>query len=799
MGQIVSSAAKPKRCNANQLSQVPTPAAGEHILVSSDNSMNAAGQGNFDCYIVGDGTTAATALPLHYINPELYDAQEVHVDMAFGAIGWADGAIGSLGNTSYLYTPTPIQVAKSMAIEIHNPTQHSLSWVRYFYYLDGTLVSKGTIINATSNALLTHNIIYDGTFNEVRINASGASAFSSSEDVYITYEKTTSVIPSLQERISEVDASVEALDREVEELGAEIDSIVGRTFPVTPTWIASKRIDTTNASASKIINASSDYAITDYIEVPAANAKLIASGLHGASNIHNPSINYYDASKNHIGYVYADGSVEEEIPTGVAFVVISQVTISSYPTANVTLSFSIPSQFASREELEATNEIVAGLGDIKSVTPTNDDIDAVSNPNFAFDENGNLVTKSSIASGGSAFMLFKENIKAIEFTINANWGYGADFCFGYGYHDNTLCNIAIVTMGTYKGTIISSGAAGAATDGLDANASVIGAYGRGLQTGRIFQKMPDVAIGDRCMMEIVCDKYICCYVWKNNKWEDWLMIFPTDLWSFCNIQNDGVRLRYGWNERFGLGVSIPNYNLAGGTTLLSNVKILSKTNTHLFDYHNSVTMRRGRMLKKNWLILGDSLSSINSDNGWGYVGYAERRTLHNAINLGVSGMYLAGIWRQKDTIGWETQVSALAMGDIVTIEGGGNDFIREGDTGVTITLENPNDNYDDTTTLGCLRRIIERIIELNPYVSINVITNQYTKSFTNDTNLAGHTMNYFYGKICEVAKEYNLPYLQLNVECVANKYNITGLSYDDIHPNQVGSEIIGELVAKMLL
>lgn len=64
MGQIVSSSAKPKRCNANQLSQVPTPAAGEHILVSSDNSMNAAGQGNFDYYIEGDGTKAATALPL---------------------------------------------------------------------------------------------------------------------------------------------------------------------------------------------------------------------------------------------------------------------------------------------------------------------------------------------------------------------------------------------------------------------------------------------------------------------------------------------------------------------------------------------------------------------------------------------------------------------------------------------------------------------------------------------------------------------------------------------------------------
>ena len=64
MGQIIGGAAKPKRCNLSKLSQLSTPAAGEHILVSSDNSMNAAGQGNFDCYIVGDGTTAATALPL---------------------------------------------------------------------------------------------------------------------------------------------------------------------------------------------------------------------------------------------------------------------------------------------------------------------------------------------------------------------------------------------------------------------------------------------------------------------------------------------------------------------------------------------------------------------------------------------------------------------------------------------------------------------------------------------------------------------------------------------------------------
>ena len=70
MGQIVGGAAKPKRCNLNKLSQLGTPAAGEHILVSSDNSMNAAGQGNFDCYIEGDGQTAASELKVHFLQEE---------------------------------------------------------------------------------------------------------------------------------------------------------------------------------------------------------------------------------------------------------------------------------------------------------------------------------------------------------------------------------------------------------------------------------------------------------------------------------------------------------------------------------------------------------------------------------------------------------------------------------------------------------------------------------------------------------------------------------------------------------
>ena len=106
MGQIIGSAAKPKRCNANQLSQVPTPAAGEHILVSSDNSMNAVGQGNFDCYIEGDGHTAATALELKNINElkdELFYIKTSSTSIEFNNIGYyINGTIGS--SNAYRYS-----------------------------------------------------------------------------------------------------------------------------------------------------------------------------------------------------------------------------------------------------------------------------------------------------------------------------------------------------------------------------------------------------------------------------------------------------------------------------------------------------------------------------------------------------------------------------------------------------------------------------------------------------------------------------------------------------------------------
>lgn len=64
MGQIRGKKAHISACNIRSLSSFGIPYAGMHILVSTDNSATADGQGNFNAYVVGDGVTAATELPL---------------------------------------------------------------------------------------------------------------------------------------------------------------------------------------------------------------------------------------------------------------------------------------------------------------------------------------------------------------------------------------------------------------------------------------------------------------------------------------------------------------------------------------------------------------------------------------------------------------------------------------------------------------------------------------------------------------------------------------------------------------
>jgi hypothetical protein len=171
MGQIVGGAAKPKRCNINKLSQLGTPAAGEYILVSSDNSMNAAGQGNFDCYIEGDGRKAAYLLKLNRIaNNKILVAEKTGANIA--GLGWTsvnryyygitnDGIIDYHTNNSYhVIRCVTSQLFKKGDI-IHFERQATVARVTIFAFSHTNLSTgdiEGVQVDIASNVTSTeHN------------------------------------------------------------------------------------------------------------------------------------------------------------------------------------------------------------------------------------------------------------------------------------------------------------------------------------------------------------------------------------------------------------------------------------------------------------------------------------------------------------------------------------------------------------------------------------------------------------------------------------------------------------------
>lgn len=160
MGQIVGGAAKPKRCNLNQLSQLRTPAAGEYILVSSDNSMNAAGQGNFDCYIVGNGTTAAAALLVQKLDStkkleyspvvNLYDYTKAN----WGYIN-SGGTISGSGNKSYFYSDYIIVKPSTTYSITRDKNAIGSSAMRFASYDAGKNLIIGSLVTATNKQYTT--------------------------------------------------------------------------------------------------------------------------------------------------------------------------------------------------------------------------------------------------------------------------------------------------------------------------------------------------------------------------------------------------------------------------------------------------------------------------------------------------------------------------------------------------------------------------------------------------------------------------------------------------------------------
>ena len=305
MGQIVSSAAKPKRCNLNQLSQVPTPAAGEYILVSSDNSMNAAGQGNFDCYIEGDGTKAATELELKQIK-DVFDEMTLHqstnlFDISQSTSGAYYYNSGPATNASWSYSGfIPVEEGKTYQIQ---RTYNGVRGVAGTNFIVGHDANKNRLTsysksNATSYTIPVGSGIKYVIFSFQNVDASRELAFVEGTNVlpYEAYYAPYYTKGKIKESLLP-DVSFEKITFKTTEVGKN---------KLNPSEIESGWIQMT--TGNKL--GGDSYSVTPYIEASKKGLFFNKSYTNALSNIGGA---VYDSSKTYIrgfsggAYIYEEG------------------------------------------------------------------------------------------------------------------------------------------------------------------------------------------------------------------------------------------------------------------------------------------------------------------------------------------------------------------------------------------------------------------------------------------------------------------------------------------------------------
>jgi hypothetical protein len=319
MGQIVGWAAKPKRCNINQLSQLRTPAAGEYILVSSDNSMNAAGQGNFDCYIEGDGQKAATALKLHYL-VESTPTEESKSAVSSGGV--YDAFMGDEKSNTYTKADAP----NANTILKYNGTTNTFSG---YYTTNAISVNGAFSIEATGayvgGSTYSGFILYDGSDTPLYHNTAAAFVIDLSEYPTASYLRfsTNNNNTSIAVKFKNLLASAtqqEVTDSQKPVSGKAVKGALEKydmvLYGYDETFVASDGIANTILQTTGATSSRSGYYTSDFIGV-VEGAKIVADSLVQNAATYSGLV-LYDSTQTKI-----------DTPTGV----ITSLDFADYPSA----------------------------------------------------------------------------------------------------------------------------------------------------------------------------------------------------------------------------------------------------------------------------------------------------------------------------------------------------------------------------------------------------------------------------------------------------------------------------------
>lgn len=210
------------------------------------------------------------------------------------------------------------------------------------------------------------------------------------------------------------------------------------------------------------------------------------------------------------------------------------------------------------------------------------------------------------------------------------------------------------------------------------------------------------------------------------------------------------------------------------------------------QYRLSVALQRVQQVLppywgKKWCALGDSFTQLNL--------YAAKLCdvtgLQQTKNFGVSGELLRTMANQIVT-------GALDDIDVVTLLGGTNNY-GHGNAGLGTIA----DTKDTMSIYGDVRFLIDKILTVKPTVRLYFFTPTNRGAFGGEPvppaqNTYGLTIQSIGRAMMEVCREMGVPCFDLGGNSGINSYTLPIYTTDNLHPNQIGADIIGTQMARFI-
>ena len=219
--------------------------------------------------------------------------------------------------------------------------------------------------------------------------------------------------------------------------------------------------------------------------------------------------------------------------------------------------------------------------------------------------------------------------------------------------------------------------------------------------------------------------------------------------------------------------SYPNYYVAYGHPS-SNMDTDKNSDVDVIMLGDSITWYDGHVLP------GPNVPAV------GYPSYLKQLGFKSVTNAAVSGACIA-YHSDSPYVDIVTTANStnFATYDIVTIAGGINDFkFWDSPIGQLQTL-----GFDDTTVIGALQIIIEKIFSDNINAKIALFTPLKAAGW-NTPNGLGLTLMDYRDAIISVAEYYSIPVFDMTQISGFNNITIASYTIDGLHPNNDGFKLV---------